>query len=342
LKIVHVCRTPVAGAMEALSSAIRDYTEHDSRAINSGGKVNNLDFPSDVHWCATEIFPLLARADALVLHQNVDHTVAPIRDFLDGDRKKICAGFFHAHPDACDKTLAECGFPHFVVAQYQALLWPRGIPVRNVVRFDRADWPKRTRADDKLWIGYSPTFRQTQKDQKPGSSVWHHSKGYDVTMPVLEAIDKKYGGRVEVMIFEGIRYDSCIDGKAQCDILIDEVVTGSYHRSTLEGLALGVPTVAHLSPEVHGVLLRAAGANDVPVVHATIETLAERLSWLVEMDEFKRRRLGNQGRDWMMRHWHPRDIAQSFCAELSGMPNYGDVLARGEVPREAECTTARK
>ena len=130
-----------------------------------------------------------------------------------------------------------------------------------------------------------------------------------------------------MMIFEGIRYDSCMDGKAQCDILLDEVVTGSYHRSTLEGLALGVPTAVNLSPEVHGVLLRAAGANDVPVVHATIETLADRLSWLVEMDEVKRRRLGNRGRDWMVRHWHPRDIAQEFCRALAGMPSFGDVVA---------------
>lgn len=318
MRIVHVSRTPCAGAIEALSSAIRDYTEHDSRVINGGGKVNNLHFPEDVTWASTEVFPLLSRADVIVCHQNVDHKTAPVRDFLDGDKDKRVVGFYHSHPDACNPNLAKADFPHFCVAQYQALLWEKATPVRNVIRFERADWPERVDRDDgKFWIGYAPTFRQSQKGEEKGSLKWHHSKGYDVTMPVLQAIDKKYE-HVEVMLFEGIRYESCIQGKAMCDVLIDEVVTGSYHRSTLEGLALGIPTIANISPKVHGVIVKVAGANDVPVIHATADTLEEQLAWLVEMDPVKRRRIGNQARDWMVRHWHPRDIAREFCEALEG------------------------
>lgn len=335
MRIVHVAKTPVAGAMEALSSAIRDYTEHDSRAINSGGKVNNLEFPHDLVFSDSGIFPALARADAIVFHQNVNHQSQPFRDFLDGDPSKKCLGFYHSHPDACDPGVAQAGFPHFCIAQYQSLLWRNAIPIRNVIRFDRDDWPKRDaerarerKGDGKLWIGYAPTFRQSQKDQTPGSSQWHHSKGYDVTMPILEKIDKDFPGLVEVMVFEGIRYDSCIKGKALCDILVDEVVTGSYHRNTLEGLALGIPTACNVSPEVHGVLVKAAGANDFPVVHATAETLDEKLRWLVGLDEKTRRRMGNGSHDWMCRHWHPRDIAREFCAHVAAAPSYGEVAAK--------------
>jgi hypothetical protein len=144
-------------------------------------------------------------------------------------------------------------------------------------------------------------------------------------MPILEKIDMKYD-HVEVMLFEGIRYESCIDGKAQCDILIDEVVTGSYHRNILEGLALGIPTICNVSPELHGLIVQEAGANDFPIIHATIENLEQQLEWLVEMKESKRRKMGNDSHDWMARYWHPRDIAREFCAALEKMPTFKEAV----------------
>ena len=337
MRIVHCSKTPCAGAIEALSSAITDYTEHESRAINSGGKVNNLSFPHDVIWSDSEIFPLLARADVIVFHQNMNHSTVPMADILQGDPKKKACVVYHSHPDSCDKAMAQAGFPVFSIAQYQHALWQdlcdrsKVAPLRNVIRFDRADWPQRDEArerrqskQDKIWIGYSPTFQQTQKGQEVGSSIWHHSKGYDVTMPILEKIDEEHEN-VEVMLFEGIRYESCIDGKAQCDILIDEVVTGSYHRSTLEGLALGVPTIVNVRPELHGLIVDVAGANDFPIVHATIENLKEQIEWLLGMKEQKRRKMGNDSHDWMARHWHPRDIAREFCLHLEALPTFEEV-----------------
>lgn len=334
MKIVHCSMTPCAGAIVDLSDAINDYTEHTSRVINNGGKVNNLVFGEDLTWASTQIFPTLARADAVVFHQTLSPQTAPGRDFLDGDPAKKVAAFYHSHPDACNKTAADMGLPVFTVAQYQSLLWENSTPVRNVIRWDRADFPIRDeerakREDpDKIWIGYGPTFRQSQKDAKPGSSEWYHSKGFDVTMPILNAIDKKHEC-VEVMIFEGVRYDSMIRGKAQCDIWIDEVVTGSYHRSTLEALALGIPTIVNISPAVHGVITRAAGANDIPIVQATIEDLEEKLDWLVEMKAHQRRKMGNDAQAWMHRHWHPRDIAREFCEKLEECPTYGEVVEAG-------------
>ncbi len=326
MKIVHLSKTPCAGAIEALSSAIRDYTCHESRVISNGGKVNNLSFPYDTTFASSELFPLLARADVIVLHQSIDHHTTPVHDFLLGDKnKKVCC-FFHSHPSICNRRAEQTGFPVFTVAQYQSLLFPGSSPVRNVIRFDRADWPGRQeRDDDKFWIGYSPTFRQSQKDTEPGSSEWYHSKGFDVTEPILDRLDKKYE-HVEVVLYEGMDYDRCIQGKALCDVLLDEVVTGSYHRTTLEGLALGIPTVVNVSSPVHGVVVRAAGANDFPVVHADIDTLEERLEWLVEMDPIKRRRMGNDSHDWMVRHWHPRDIAREFCEQLAQLPTFAEVM----------------
>lgn len=323
MRIVHCSRTPCAGAIYALSTAINDHTEHESRWISYGGNVNNLSFPFDLCWWEADVFPVLARAGVIVCHPGgntapMDETQDPVRDFVAGDPSKRVFGFYHTHPDATNTSMAERGKPHFCVAQYQALLFPKAMPVRNVIRFDRADFPKRKVAGHKIRIGYSPTFRRDQKDVPEKSAIWYHSKGFDFTNPVLKELAEK--GNVEYVLIEGMPYDMALDLKSTCDILVDEVATGSYHRSTLEALALGIPCVSNVDSDVHGVLLRAAGANDFPIVHATRETLMERLEWLIAMPRKKRLAMGDAARDWMVRHWHPKDIARTFCAALEAVP----------------------
>lgn len=323
MRIAHLSVTPCAGAISALSSAIRDFTEHGSRWICTSGSVNNLRFEEDVLWQDTAQCGILARCDFMVFHNGSSPRVfappiEPMRDYLLGDPSKRIAYFHHSHPDACAGLAAESeGLRCFVPAQYQATLWKDCVPVRGVVRFDRSDFPKRKdRGDGKVRIGYAPTFRESQNGREPGSAAWYHCKGFDVTVPVLAKLAQARKD-VEFTLIEGLPYDMAMEVKSSCDILIDEVVTGSYHRSTLEALALGIPAVVNISPEVHGVMVRAAGANDIPVVHATAETLEERLLWLIGMKKDARRELGASGRDWMVRHWHPQDIARRFCADLA-------------------------
>ena len=326
MRIVHCSYTPCAGAIEALSSAIRDHTVHDSRWIGNGGNVNNLTFDHDVLWADTASHVLLARADVVILHNYLNDLTEPIHDYFLGDGTKKCIGFFHSHPEGIrdGARLVEQDFPHFCVAQYQALFFQKAIPIRNVVRFDRSDWPKRReRNDGKVRIGYSPTFRRSQEGLKPGSSEWYHCKGYDVTMPVLQEMEKRKD--VELCIIEGCAYDYAMQLKADCDILIDEIVTGSYHRSTLEGLALGIPTIVNVSADVWGVLASATGLDadaEFPFVQASPDNLKDVLGWLIGMKKKERKAIGDRGRAWMEKHWHPRDIAREFCDLAEAMSPY--------------------
>jgi hypothetical protein len=339
VRIVHCAHTPCAGAIEALSSAVRDHTLHECRTISAGGKVGNLQFPEDVQWASTKSHALLARADIVVLHNYLNHETEPVHDYLLGDSAKKCVGFFHSHPDVLGeglKLLSE-GFPSFVVAQYQAILLDQCLPIRNVIRFDRGDWPvRKDRVDGKIRIGYAPTYRTSQEKLKPGSGAWFHCKGYDVTMPILEKLEKRKD--IELCIIEGTVYDHAIRLKAECDILIDEVVTGSYHRCTLEGLALGIPTIVNVAPAIWGIMSKVAGAEpdgEFPFVQAGAEDLEEKLLWLIGMKKTERKEIGNRGRAWMEKHWHPRDIAREFVETLEQMPAYGDVPL---VVREGEPT----
>ena len=334
MRIVHVSYTPCAGAIEALSSAIRDYTEHDSRWIGNGGVVNNLRFPRDAMWSETEQHGLLATADVIVMHNGggkscLSDTSDPIADFLGGDPGKKVVAYFHGHPDQMPdaRRMEDDGIPVFVPAQYQSVLWPTATPVRSVIRFDRSDWPvAETLGDKSVMIGYAPTFRDPKTPPEPDTPGWYYQKGYDLTVAALEAV-REASDKVVFALVEGLEYDLAIRAKAHCSVLIDEVVTGGYHRNTLEGLALGIPTIVNMSPEVHGVMSRAAGANNVPVIHSTADGLVDRLMWVVGMDEAERAAIGRSGHDWMARYWHPRDIARRFCAALKDAPTYAEVKA---------------
>ena len=323
MKILHISRTPCAGAIEALSSAINDHTEHESAWVGSSD-VGSLSFNSpDLSWCHTGVYPLLYDADVLVLHNYIGVQEQPIRDFLDGMPEKRVVGFFHSHPDHCNMTLAKAGYPIFVPAQFQALLHPGSIPARQVIRFDRADWPKWQPAENgAVRIGYAPTVHIPQSGEKP-AATWYDSKGYPETIKILEEVEAA-SDRVELVIIDGVRYDMAIRLKARCDIFIDEVVTGSYHRNTLEAMAMGVPAVCQLDPEILSVVAGVTGSCNFPILYSTLETLKGDLLAYADRPEADRLRLGEKAKAWMGRYWAPGDIARGFCETIEGVSEVTD------------------
>jgi hypothetical protein len=325
VKILHVSRTPCAGAILALSSAINDYTEHESTWLGWTGEVGSLDFgPPDSTWNYTDHLALLYDHDVLILHNYVGVQEQPIADFLAAMPEKKVAGYFHSHPDHCNPTLKKRGIPIFAPASFQAVLHEGSIPVRSVIRFDRADWPKWHGPEPEVVIGYAPTSHLPQTADKPEAG-WYDSKGYPQTIEILENVEDARDD-VRLRVIDGVRYDMAIRLKAGCDIFIDEVVTGAYHRNALESLALGIPTIVRLDPEVLGVIAAATGCSDwFPCLQSDLEHLWEDLVGFCERPVEDRLKMGEDARNWMLRYWHPRDIAQDFCSVLETIPTFEEV-----------------
>lgn len=327
MKILHISRTPCAGAIEALSSAINDHTEHESAWIGMAD-VGSLSFRRPDHvWTDTAVYALLYDADVLVLHNYVGVGEQPIKDFLEAQPEKRVVGFFHSHPVHCNPGLAKLGFPIVCPAQFQATLHKGAYPLRQVIRYDRGDWPKwEPSPDGRIRIGYAPTSHIPQTAPKPEAG-WYDSKGYSETIEILEAVEDA-NENVELVIIDGVRYDMAIRLKSRCDIFIDEVVTGSYHRNTLEALAMGIPTIARTDPEVIGVVAQATGCRDwFPFLQSTIETLHDDLLAFCERPVADRLKMGEDARAWMLRYWQPRDIAEEFCEHVAVVPRVSEVMA---------------
>ena len=329
--VAHLSKTPCAGAILDLAQAS---TRHGapSRWIGNGGAVGNLRFPYDLLWSDSEALSVLAFANVLVLHNYLDVDDQPIQDFLDGDPSKRVAAFYHSHPDNCNLSMIHRGIPAYVVNQFQALAFEaRGLPhtpIRNVIPFDAPFWPKlKDTGNPKFIVGWAPTTRQPQQGAR-GTRGWYDTKGFDVTQPVLDKWATERKSR-ELTIMEGIEARQCLQWKSECDVLIDEMVTGSFHRSTLEGLALGIPTIVHLDPRIDERITALAGGDEMPVVRCNgPDDLPAKLAELEAMKRKDRRQLGVAGREWMQRHWDPCTIAKEFAATLHSLPTWEELKSR--------------
>jgi len=121
------------------------------------------------------------------------------------------------------------------------------------------------------------------------------SKGYHQVRQILDSVARKHD--VEIMWIEGKAYEENLALKQQSHILIDDVVTGNWHRTSLEGMCFGCAVLNKVAKS--------------PFVYATLNTLEERLLWLVDnpeiLNDFQER-----SRLWVLQHWHAIDLVKEY------------------------------
>jgi len=202
--------------------------------------------------------------------------------------------WYHSEPRWKGLQL-DCPYLKLVNAQYHATLpeYADCIPVRNVINFDKPEYAYRR--VDGLRIAYSPS-------SKVDVGEWHR-KGYDETVKALEGYDAD--------IITDTPLDECLRRKNACSVVIDECVTGSYHRSALEGLAMGKIAIGNLSDEVKRVVKDACG-SDLPISNAKIDQLPCLLEYISNLSDYEMWIECLHNRLWMSINWHPKDIANEF------------------------------
>lgn len=192
-----------------------------------------------------------------------------------------------------------------VIAQYHATLpeYKNCKIVRNIIDFNN-DLYKPIRIDNKIKIGFSPS-----RIEKLGK--WH-DKGYYQTFDILNKLQNKYNN-VEVDIIRNVSLDECIMRKSMCNIIIDECVTKSYHRSGLEGLALGKMTICSIGSDVNKILNNSAHTNNNPFINIWIDSLEKELTKLIESNNIELiLKTGEDSRKWMEKYWNPVKIVNEF------------------------------
>ena len=303
LNIVSYATTPVAGVPAILARCISARTPHRARCVWADRKYGNgVAFDGDIEWAVSprESEAALEAADVVIVHNG---KVAPgHQPVLDA---KPVVTMAHNYMWNVDARLVSSGFPGVVIGQYQATL-PE-FAAWDVVPNPLPFWEPALQPDSKPatpTICYTPSGKHEQ--YAPGHRLYWHAKGYATTMRVLDHLAARHGIRCEVIRNGQVPHAESLAMKRRAHVVIDECVTGSYHRNSLEGLSAGCVVVngVGILPGVVTVARRCApGSDRLPFAFSRLEDLEATLMQLILAGVQRLERDGHANREWIERHW---------------------------------------
>jgi glycosyltransferase involved in cell wall biosynthesis len=88
------------------------------------------------------------------------------------------------------------------------------------------------------------------------------------------------GQLIELVELTGMTHDGVLKALAASDIVVDQLLIGAYGVVTIEALALGKPTICYIRDD-----LRSHYKGALPVFAATVETIRDRITELIERCE---------------------------------------------------------
>lgn len=206
---------------------------------------------------------------------------------------------FHSEPQRVD--LKSCIENKYVLNQYHCTL-PQYADCKLVRNFFINDQPIKF-YPDAIKIGYYPST--TTPINK------YYDKGYGPTTAILQSIKKKFGPLIEIDVVTGISYKKCIERKRDCHIIIDECVTGSFHKSTIEGLTLGCLVFVWISPELQQVHMKNYGQT-LPVINTPINKLEGYLSKCISLGRAKIEEVAMINHRNFKSYWGEEQVAREY------------------------------
>jgi GT2 family glycosyltransferase len=302
LRIVSYATTPVVGVPSILARCINARTVHAARSAWRGGDyATGATHDGDLDWVSApdRVAAEIDAADLVILHNG---KLDPRHRAAVADKAVLTLA--HNYMSNVDQGFVRQGFPGLVVGQYAATLpefadWsvvPNPVPL-----WERAFAPESKNAE--LTICYTPADKH--EIYPAGHPLYWHGKGYTATMAVLDRLSARFPLRIEAIRDRHLPHGDILAMKRRAHIVIDECVTGSYHRNSLEGLACGCVVVngVGLLPGVAEILGRCGGEASSPFVFADLDSLETCLTGLIEQGRAALAAQGRRGRAWMERYW---------------------------------------
>ena len=291
MNIAHICRTPVAGAAWAASEAFKE-AGFDSCCIARREYADGRAMPSDYPYPPNDEAAMdLWNADLIFCHQGHPYNEPWY------PKETPTVFIYHSQPSHMPKpwTAIADGMPWAVIGQYQPRLYGDCSIVPNLIPLKHSWYQAGHKPDDRVRIAYSPSNRSL--------GGWD-DKGYADTMKAFDGLD------ADIDVIVGVTLRECLARKSAAHIVIDECVTGSYHRSSLEALALGCVVVNNIdAPCAHLIRLMTGGTGH-PFVTCHIKALRDTLESLIDQGPDKLTHWGCRNREWMESAWNPKDLIE--------------------------------
>ena len=125
-------------------------------------------------------------------------------------------------------------------------------------------------------------------------------------MRALDKLARRFALHLDIVRDRQLTHATALAGKRRAHIVIDECVTGSYHRNSLEGLVAGCVVLngVGLLPAVADAFRLCAGEDtEIPFIFANLNNLEAVLASLIERGAEALTAEGVRNRAWMEKHW---------------------------------------
>lgn len=308
MRIAQLSRTPIAGIPAQLSLLINRHTSIESICLSDsmGDYPDGRQFDRPTHLGIDNNLEEISKCDVIHLHnfQRVENK--ELRDIL---RTKPVVVQYHS-PDLSppnkftDKKQRWC-----TLAQRYIIDYPDAIPVPNIVSVsDYSNIPiikEKFDISKRLNVYWSPS--NIANYFVDGGRVNNSAKGYAEAKDLIESV-----GNINFELIMGVPINDLMSKKQDAHLAIDDLVTGGYHRNTLEYLLLGVPVICKLAPVVEQWLIQWGDGERPPIININdykqIKTVLDYYSKNVD----KLYDVAIQSRDWMNFYWNESRMLQPY------------------------------
>jgi hypothetical protein len=323
--VLHFALTPLAGSPIRIVEALNRHTPVTARLVVLNPEAyGRRTFANDLLWDAhrDEACTWLERADVIHLHHYMDLAANPFGIDFSAHLERGCrlVRQFHTNPltlaggDAAHaRRIVDDPLPQLVLAQFQERFYPRARIVPNVIPDQDARYglDPGAAASEQATIFFAAANRTAARARR-----WD-TKGFPETLELLRRVAAKHPGAV-LDVPHDLPHDECLARRRRSQITVDEIVTGSFHLASLEGLAQGVPTFAYLDARTLRVVAELTGTSEHPWMNFHLDHAEAAMDALLH-DPDLRRDIGRFSHDWIRRYWSEREMVQHYVTAYTDL-----------------------
>jgi hypothetical protein len=178
-------------------------------------------------------------------------------------------------------------------------------------------------------IFFSPTKHYSAFERR-----WDTKSAPEVT-ELITKVTQKTGCSYSIMTDRPLQ--DVLKAKRRSRIVIDDLTTGSYHLTGLEGLAQGKPVLNFLDARSLQLISVFSGARHCPFINVRLEDAEETLLWLLEHPD-ECAEIGNAGREWLLSFWNEEMLIKHFeQAYIELLDNSSALTRQDDVLPETGC-----
>lgn len=317
MKILHLSDTTLSGSPIRLSRLFSKYSGHEARYITSTPVIGDRVFPCDMvaeNLSNDELEAWLDWADVLHFHNRWKRQEIFRRvPFTYKNKPSV----IQIHSPRFSEDFTEevkSKKPLAIIAQYHPREWKKELSyiIPNVVDIydDIHVYNPRKHGHRVPIVGYSPS--------NWNAKGWDN-KGYGFMNDYLKRLEMFQGAIAYQRIIRKPFLEAMLM-KQSCHIGVDEVVTGSYHLSSLEFLAMGCATFAYLDEETEAVAKECLGADKLPWLNVREDRFKTVFRHMLQEGSWDNE--GIASRKWMEKYYDPKRLCDIYTSM------YKDILEK--------------